>query len=54
MLQWFKANSVSTEEADKLSPESLASKVVVGELVKREAPSLTETVYAVLKEAQKR
>jgi 2-oxoglutarate ferredoxin oxidoreductase subunit beta len=53
MLQWFKANSVPVEEADKLSPDALAGKIVVGELAKKEAPSLTETVYAVLKEAQK-
>jgi len=53
MLQWFKANSVPVEEAGKLSPEALASKIVVGELAKRTAPSLTETVYDVLEEAQK-
>lgn len=53
MLQWFKANSIPVEEADKQSPETLAGKIVIGELAKRDAPSLTETVYAVLKGAWK-
>jgi 2-oxoglutarate ferredoxin oxidoreductase subunit beta len=53
MLQWFKANSVAVEEAEKLSEDELTGKIVVGEFVKRVAPSLSETVYAVLKEAQR-
>lgn len=53
MLQWFKANSIPVEEADKQSQETLAGKIVIGELAKRDAPSLTETVYAVLKGAWK-
>jgi len=54
MLQWFKANSITVEEANKLSPEALAGKIVIGELARKETPSLTETVFAVLKEAQKK
>jgi len=53
MIQWFKTSSITIEEASKLSEEELKDKIVVGEFVKKEAPSLTETVYAVLKEAQK-
>jgi 2-oxoglutarate ferredoxin oxidoreductase subunit beta len=53
MLHWFKANSLTVQEANKLNEEELAGKIVVGEFVKREAPSLSETVYAVLKEAHK-
>jgi len=53
MLRWFKANSITLEEANQLSEEELTDKIVVGEFAKKEAPSLTETVYAVLKEAQK-
>jgi len=54
ILQWFKANSVTVEEANKLTEEELQNKIMVGEFVKKEAPSLTETVHAVLKEAQKK
>lgn len=54
MVQWFKTNSVPLEEADKLSEEELTGKIVVGEFAKAEAPSLTETVHAMLKEAQKK
>jgi len=53
MLRWFKSNSTTAEEAEKLTAQDLAGKIVIGELVKREAPSLSESVYAVLKEAQK-
>jgi 2-oxoglutarate ferredoxin oxidoreductase subunit beta len=54
MLQWLKVNSVLIEEANKLSEDELKNKIVVGVFVKRAAPSLSETVYAVLKEAQKK
>jgi 2-oxoglutarate ferredoxin oxidoreductase subunit beta len=54
MLQWFKSNSITLEEANKLSEEELTGKIVIGEFVKKEAPSLTETVYAVLKEAREK
>lgn len=53
MLRWFKATSVPVEEAEKLSPELLTEKIVVGELAKKKAPSLTENFYAIVKEAQK-
>jgi 2-oxoglutarate ferredoxin oxidoreductase subunit beta len=54
MLQWFKSNSVTLEEADRLSEEDLKRKIVVGEFMKKDGPTLTETVYDVLKEARKK
>lgn len=54
MLQWFKSNSITVEEAQKQSPEALAGKIIVGELAKREAPSLSENVYALVREAQRK
>jgi 2-oxoglutarate ferredoxin oxidoreductase subunit beta len=54
MLQWFKSNSVTPEEANNLSEEDLKRKIVVGELAKKEELTLTENVYAVLREARRK
>jgi hypothetical protein len=37
-----------------MDEEKLAGKIVVGEFIRRKLPTLTENVYAVLKEAKKR
>jgi 2-oxoglutarate ferredoxin oxidoreductase subunit beta len=54
MLQWFRSNSITVEEAKEFNEEDLKRKIVVGEFVKREEPTLTETIYAVLKEAARK
>lgn len=51
MIRWFKENSITLEEAKKLSEEELAEKIVAGEFVQRHRPTLTETIYTVVKEA---
>jgi 2-oxoglutarate ferredoxin oxidoreductase subunit beta len=53
MLKWFKDNAVPLERADKLSEEELTGKLVVGEFVQRERPTLVNTVYKTIEEAQK-
>ena len=53
MLRWFKENSVPLELATKMSDEELVNKIVVGEYVSREAPTLTENLHKTIKEAQK-
>jgi 2-oxoglutarate ferredoxin oxidoreductase subunit beta len=53
MLKHFKENAVSPQQAEKLSQEELETKIVVGEFVHRERPTLVETVYAVIEEAKK-
>jgi len=53
MTRWFKENSVPLEQTEKMTEQELAKKIVVGEYVSREIPTLTENVYKVLKEAQK-
>lgn len=53
MIRWFKENSITLEEAKKLSEEELAEKIVAGEFVQRHRPTLTETIYTVVKEALK-
>jgi len=50
MIRWFKENSITLEEAKKLSEEELAEKIVAGEFVQRHRPTLTETIYTVVKE----
>jgi 2-oxoglutarate ferredoxin oxidoreductase subunit beta len=53
MLKWFKENSISIAQAEKLNEEDLARKIVVGELIRRHRPTLVETIYKVIEEAQK-
>jgi 2-oxoglutarate ferredoxin oxidoreductase subunit beta len=53
ILQWFKGNSVTVEEAEKMAEKDLEGKIVVGEFVYREFPTVTETLYETVKEAKK-
>jgi 2-oxoglutarate ferredoxin oxidoreductase subunit beta len=53
MARWFKDNSVPLERAEDMTPEERGNKIVVGEYVSKEIPTLTENVYKILKEAQK-
>jgi len=53
MIRWFKENSITLEEAKKLGEEELVTKIVIGEFVQRHRPTLTETIYAVVREARK-
>ena len=52
MLKHFKENAVTVEQAEKMSPEALERKIVVGEFVSRRRTTLVEAVYAKLKEAK--
>jgi 2-oxoglutarate ferredoxin oxidoreductase subunit beta len=52
MLKSFKENAVSVEEAEKMSPEELESKIVVGEFVASRRLTLVEAVHAMMKEAK--
>jgi len=52
MLKHFRENAVSPEEAGKLSEEELKGRIVVGELGRRERPTLVETVHEMMREAK--
>jgi 2-oxoglutarate ferredoxin oxidoreductase subunit beta len=52
MLKHFKENAVTVEQAEKMSPEALERKIVVGEFVSRRRTTLVEAVYANLKKAK--
>ena len=53
MLKYFKENAVTIEQAEKMSPEELERKIVVGENVARKRATLVEAVNAMMKEAKK-
>jgi len=53
MLRWFQDNSVSLEQASRLSEKELVNKIVVGEYVSREVPTLTDNIYKTVEEAKK-
>lgn len=52
MLEWFKENTVSLEEAEKIGERNVATKIVVGEFVQRQRPTLVENISSSIKEAQ--
>jgi 2-oxoglutarate ferredoxin oxidoreductase subunit beta len=54
MLNWFKERAIPIQAAEKTSEESLEGKIVVGEFVQRQRPTLVETVYENMEEAQKK
>ena len=53
MLRWFKNNSVSLEQAAKMDEKELRGKIVTGEYVSIEKPTLTDNIQKALKEAKK-
>jgi 2-oxoglutarate ferredoxin oxidoreductase subunit beta len=52
MLKHFRESAISPQQAEKMSEEELEGRIVVGEFVQRERPTLVETIYAVMKEAK--
>jgi len=52
MMKYYKDNAVTVQQAEKMSPEELERKIVVGEFVARQRPTLVEAVYAMMKEAK--
>ncbi len=53
MLRWFKQNSVTLQDAEKMAEKDLEGKIVVGEFAHREFPTVPETLYEVMKEARR-
>lgn len=54
MLEWFKEASVPIERSKMLNEKDLAGKIIVGEFAQRKRPTLVETIYQTIKEAQKK
>jgi 2-oxoglutarate ferredoxin oxidoreductase subunit beta len=53
MLRYFRENAVTFDQAEKMTPEELESKIVVGECVARRRPTLVQAVDSMMKEAMK-
>jgi 2-oxoglutarate ferredoxin oxidoreductase subunit beta len=53
MLKWFKENTISIEQAEKMSEKDLDGKIVVGEFAEKQRSTLTENVYKIIGEARK-
>jgi len=53
MIRWFKENAVTIKQAERMSEDELAAKIVVGDFVQRERPTLVENVYKMIEEARK-
>jgi 2-oxoglutarate/2-oxoacid ferredoxin oxidoreductase subunit beta len=52
MLKHFKENAVTFDQAEKMTPEELETKIVIGELVAKRRTTLVEAVYAMMKGAK--
>ena len=52
MLKYFRENAVTIEQAEKMNPEELERRIVVGEYVARKRPTLVEAVNVMMKEAK--
>ena len=53
MMEWLKANSVLKEKAEKMSPEELKGKFILGELYSATKPEFSEYMRAVTAEASR-
>jgi len=53
MLRWFRDHSMPLKQASEVPQKELAGKIVVGEYVHSEKPTLTDNIYKVVMEAQK-
>jgi 2-oxoglutarate ferredoxin oxidoreductase subunit beta len=54
MLRWFRENTIPVEKAQGKGEDKLRMKIVIGEFVKKERPTLVETVQTTIEEAGKR
>lgn len=52
MLRYFRENAVTVQQAEKMSPEEVERKMVVGEFVSKRRATLVEAVYSKIKEAK--
>ena len=53
MLRWFRDNSIHLEQASRMNEKELKGKIVTGEYVHREIPTLTDNISKIVEEAQK-
>jgi 2-oxoglutarate ferredoxin oxidoreductase subunit beta len=53
MLKWFRQDSVPIQQAEQMSEEELANKIVVGVFIQRKRLTLAETIYKIIEEAQR-
>jgi 2-oxoglutarate ferredoxin oxidoreductase subunit beta len=53
MLKWFKENAIPIQRSNEMNEEELSKKIVIGEFVERTRPTLVETVYRTIEDAQK-
>jgi 2-oxoglutarate ferredoxin oxidoreductase subunit beta len=51
MMEWLKAHSIPKEKADRMSPEELQGKFIVGELFSTTRPEFSEYMRSVAAEA---
>jgi 2-oxoglutarate ferredoxin oxidoreductase subunit beta len=52
MLLWQKEHAVTVKQAEKMSPEELQDKIVIGELYRGEAPEYTAMYEEIMARAK--
>jgi 2-oxoglutarate ferredoxin oxidoreductase subunit beta len=53
ILKWFKENAVPIQKAQKMNEEEVANKIIIGEFIEKARPTLVETIYKTIEDAQK-
>jgi 2-oxoglutarate ferredoxin oxidoreductase subunit beta len=52
MLKWFRENTIPVEQAS-LCEEDLVGKIIVGDFIQKQRPTLGENLYGIIEEAKK-
>jgi 2-oxoglutarate/2-oxoacid ferredoxin oxidoreductase subunit beta len=50
MMRWMKENSINKKKADKMEPEELSGKLVVGEFVNKSVPEFSQELYKLVED----
>lgn len=53
MLRWFRENTITSNQAERMNENESASKIVIGEFTRRTRPTLVETLQKTMEEARK-
>ena len=54
MFQYLKDNSITKRKADKMDPEELKNKIVIGEFVNKSEPEFTDNIQELDEETSKK
>ena len=54
MFEYLKENSINKRKADKMTPEEIEDKIIIGEFINRQEPEFTDNVQKLDEETSKK